>query len=89
MLELLELPVLAAALGLLDVLGVDDEPLLPHAESPTTAAAARTEAANHRLRIVPSPFITVSRSAYTHDHVPPGGVVQALFRSASDGDPLA
>jgi uncharacterized protein (DUF362 family) len=46
--ELVELA--AGALVLLDVLGVELL-LLPHAAIPTTAAAARKETANHRLRI--------------------------------------
>src|ERR1700683_2873742 len=52
------------AAGVLAALGVleDEEP--PHAASPTTAAAARTEPANHRLRIVSTPFVTVTRSAF-------------------------
>jgi hypothetical protein len=49
---------------------------LPHAARPTTAAAARMGAANHRLRIVFSPFATVTRSAYIQEHVRPGRIVQ-------------
>jgi hypothetical protein len=62
---LLVLPALEVAAGVvvLELLGVEELLLLPHAASPTTAAAARTEAANHRLRIVSSPFATVTRSA--------------------------
>src|ERR1700734_131366 len=66
---LLLLPELAAAwlLVVLELLGGVEEvlPPPPHAASPTTAAAASPEAANHRLRIVSTPFATVTRSAYT------------------------
>jgi hypothetical protein len=63
---LFPLPVVLVLLG--------DE--LPHAARPTTAAAARMGAANHRLRIVFSPFATVTRSAYIQEHVRPGRIVQ-------------
>jgi hypothetical protein len=56
------------------VLLLGDE--VPHAARPTTAAAARMGAANHRLRIVFSPFATVTRSAYIQEHVRPGRIVQ-------------
>src|ERR1700728_763572 len=72
LLPVLVFPVLAAV-------GVLEDELPPHAASPTTAAAASTEAANHRLRIVSTPFATVTRSAFTEDHVGPGGVVQRFF----------
>src|SRR6516162_3531935 len=63
--------------------------LLPHAARPTTAAAARTEAANHRLRIVSSPFATVTPLRVHTRHVRYARLVQAAFRSVSGGDPLA
>src|SRR3984885_611076 len=71
------LPVLVfpvfAAVGVLD-----EEP--PHAASPTTAAAASTEAANHRLRIV---FYSIRYGCplrvHTQEHVRPAGVVQWFF----------
>src|SRR5580693_7036693 len=50
----------AGGLEVVEPLGAEELLLLPHAARPTTAAAARTEAANHRLRIVFSPFVTVS-----------------------------
>jgi hypothetical protein len=62
----LELELEPAAAGdagvVLELLGA----VLPHAASPTTAAA-RTGAAHHRLRIVSSPFATGDpRTPYTH-----------------------
>jgi hypothetical protein len=63
------------------VLVLGDE--VPHAARPTTAAAARMGAANHRLRIVSSPFVTVTRSAYIQEHVRPHRIVQEQFRLVS------
>jgi hypothetical protein len=80
-LELLVFEVLPVEvlLGALAALGVLEDDELPHAASPTTAAAASTEAANHRLRIVFAPFAPVTRSVFTQEHVPVDGVVQESF----------
>jgi hypothetical protein len=77
--ELLLLLAVEVAFGVLAALGVleDEEP--PHAASPTTAAAARKDVANHRLRIASTPFVTVNRSAFSHQHVPAGGIVHGFF----------
>jgi hypothetical protein len=78
--ELLVVPLPLPVFVVLEVLLGDE---LPHAASPTTAAAARMGAANHRLRIVFSPFATVTRSAYIQEHVRVGGIVQAPLRLVS------
>jgi hypothetical protein len=86
--ELALLVLLGAAAGadVLELLGVE-ELLLPHADRPTTVAAARTEAANHRLRIVSSPFTSVTPLRVHQGHVRYAGIVQGLFRLASDVNP--
>jgi hypothetical protein len=72
---LLLLLAVEVALGVVAALGgFEDEE--PHAASPTTAAAARTDVANHRLPIVSTPFVTVTRSPFSQEHVPPREIVQ-------------
>src|ERR1700684_825829 len=72
------LPVLVFAV--VAAVGVLEDELPPHAASPTTAAAASTEAANHRLRIV---FYSIRYGCplrvHTQEHVRPAGAVQWFF----------
>src|SRR5271156_5046401 len=67
------------AAGVLAALGVleDEEP--PHAASPTTAAAARTEPANHRLRMYLLHSLRLPAPRSIGEHVPATGIVQVLF----------